>query len=427
MPREAQIKWSIDKKRQEEGKACYRLSIPAQFSRTGKRQNVFFASKAKAVERATEIKRLRDEKGSSVFSITQQEASAILNFRNYLEGCESSLYDMLVVISKHIKTAKDFSDLNNILQIGIKAKKQQESSVSFAQAAKEMIVLKETILKRRPATIRQIQFTINSLAKKSLWFSNKKMSDISAEDCRKALNETFNTPILVDDGRRIISGVFTLGYKRGYCSTNPIKSLEPLHREEKEILPLSVAEVMSLFAACRPPTKEEVESCTDRRLKLDLTECLPAIAIMTFAGVRPTEVTRLKWADISFEEKVISIRGLNSKTGGTRHVTLCSALQAWLAPFKKSDNHAICPKEWRIKWEGVRLRAGWNKKNPWTSDSLRHTYASYHVKIHRNFPSLQVEMGHGSASLLRQRYSNLRGVTMEEAQKFWEIKPCSLC
>ena len=66
---------------------------------------------------------------------------------------------------------------------------------------------------------------------------------------------------------------------------------------------------------------------------------------------------------------------------------------------------------------------GWglhNRFGEWSADALRHTYASYHAKWFRDFSLLQLEMGHRSSSLLRERYLNMEGVSRDRARLFWE-------
>ena len=59
----------------------------------------------------------------------------------------------------------------------------------------------------------------------------------------------------------------------------------------------------------------------------------------------------------------------------------------------------------------------------WPNDALRHTFASYHVLIHRNIPQLQLEMGHSSSTQIMHRYMNLSGVDQEMAERFWNLLP----
>lgn len=53
----------------------------------------------------------------------------------------------------------------------------------------------------------------------------------------------------------------------------------------------------------------------------------------------------------------------------------------------------------------------------------RHTFASYHAKTYADFGKLQMEMGHRSAELLRNRYTNMAWLTKEMAKRFWVVMP----
>ena len=55
----------------------------------------------------------------------------------------------------------------------------------------------------------------------------------------------------------------------------------------------------------------------------------------------------------------------------------------------------------------------------WVQDVLRHTYASYHAKLFRDLPRLQVNMGHRDISLLSSRYVNMSEIAKADAEKFF--------
>lgn len=97
--------------------------------------------------------------------------------------------------------------------------------------------------------------------------------------------------------------------------------LDALKTQEREIRALTPEEVERLLLACRPPLPDDSS-------QLDLTSVQPAVAILVFAGIRPEELMRLTWEDVSFEDGVITVRSAASKTGGARHVTICEALRA---------------------------------------------------------------------------------------------------
>lgn len=146
------------------------------------------------------------------------------------------------------------------------------------------------------------------------------------------------------------------------------------------------------------------------------------MAILFFAGIRPEELMRLTWEDVSFEDGVIIVKAAVAKTGGARHVTICKALRAWLSLVSENKRRrAVIPEYWCSRWKAARNRAGWGKENPWQKDVLRHTFASYHAKTYADFGKLQMEMGHRSAELLRNRYTNIDGTHQREGCTVLEV------
>ena len=138
---------------------------------------------------------------------------------------------------------------------------------------------------------------------------------------------------------------------------------------------------------------------------------------MLWAGIRPKEVRRLRWKDIDLTENIITITSQNSKTGGTRHITILQVLKKILLQHQKADETQITPPNWDNKWRYVRKHADLQAK--WQQDVLRHTFASYHAKQFKNFPQLQLEMGHHNLSLLRSRYINMQGISKKSAKDFF--------
>ncbi|MFI3243828.1 MAG: site-specific integrase, partial [Akkermansia sp.] len=144
-------------------------------------------------------------------------------------------------------------------------------------------------------------------------------------------------------------------------------------------------------------------------------------ALLVWAGLRPAEVRRLRWADVDLRERSITVRSACSKTGGVRQVDVCGALAASLAQycrrFKPNDEAFICPADWPQKWRQIRDTAGFAGR--WVQDVLRHTFASYHAKHYKDMALLQWNMGHRDQSLLRSRYVNMQGITRKAAAGFF--------
>lgn len=407
MPKLTNIIVKNDAKREAKGYASWRVNIPADFSETGKRRNIYFHTRDEAIGYANRLKSRRRAFGSAVANVTATMAAEWEECIKMLQPLNIGLLEVVKSMAKMIElrgTSYGIRGVEDCFFSGLKKEKEDQKSLTWKEAVKELLLLREIIQKRRPRTIKQIRITAERVERECEEFSRKLLSEITADDCRRMINECFSTPKQRDDARRVLSGVFTNGMKREWCKENPMSRLDTLVIKEKEILALTPNQVRELF----------VSSPRD---------CIPALAIMTFAGIRPEETTRLSWEDVDFSEKVISVRDRSSKTGGTRHVSMCPALISWLESCDVKIGNII-PKGWERKWGMIRKRAGWSpKENPWSADALRHTYASYHAKKHKDFPLLQMEMGHRSAQLLRQRYTNLSGVTDASTEEFWNIFP----
>ncbi len=75
------------------------------------------------------------------------------------------------------------------------------------------------------------------------------------------------------------------------------------------------------------------------------------------------------------------------------------------------------PPELAARWKLIRDASGF--RGVWVQDVLRHTYASYHAKLFRDLPRLQVNMGHRDISLLSSRYVNMSEIAKADAEKFF--------
>ena len=214
--------------------------------------------------------------------------------------------------------------------------------------------------------------------------AERRMRSITSEDCRRYLETAFGgSAAQYRKARAILSGVFSTAIRHDWCDSNPVSRVEVPDVVEKPIEPLSIEEVERLETAAQLPEHE------DMQLSLHL---------MLYCGIRPTEVSRIDpERDIDWENQRVVVRPITSKTGGGRVV-----------PLRKADAVTVrtIPHRWIHRWRALRKAAGWSKEtaHPWRQDVCRHTFATYHAAHFRNFPALQMEMGHRDSTLLRTRY-----------------------
>ena len=269
------------------------------------------------------------------------------------------------------------------IQAGEEEMRRRERTVTFARAVEAAL---EARRDRRARTVVDFRYICNRFMKRCKGLAQRRVRAITPEECAAYLREAFGTPQQRNKARRILSGVFSTAYKRGWCAENPVRRVEAERVVENRIEILSAEEIERLMTAAR-----EYEG----------GKCLAAVGMMLYGGIRPHEVERLRWEDVRLEDGVICISPQHSKTGGARHVTIQPPLKPLLCKAQKPPHARICPPNWRRRWAGLHRAARFTR---WRQDVLRHTFATQHLSAHRNYAELQLEMGHRSADLLRTRY-----------------------
>ena len=269
------------------------------------------------------------------------------------------------------------------IRLGEEQLRLRSRTVSFAKAVEAALEDR----KRKGLRARSIvdfRYLCKRLVKMNPGLAERRMRSITSEDCRRYLEKAFSgSAAQYRKGRAILSGVFSTAIRHEWCDSNPVARVEVPEVVEKPIEPLTIEEVESLEEAARRPEHE------DMQLSLHL---------MLYCGIRPTEVSRINpETDIDWEHAQVLVRPTASKTGGGRVV-----------PLRKAGAITVrsIPRRWEHRWRALRQAAGWSKEaaHPWRQDVCRHTFATYHAAHFRNFPALQLEMGHRDATLLRTRY-----------------------
>ncbi len=272
---------------------------------------------------------------------------------------------------------------------GAKELQRREKTVTFERA---VTVALEDRTERRKRTLSDLRYVAQRFMRKCPGLAKRRVRTIHTEECIAWINEAFDTPSQRKKARAALSGIFGTAMRHGWCSENPVRNVPtPMVREQR----------------IRILTREEEERLLETSRTYKGGICLPAVATMLYAGVRPHEVARLTWEQIHVRERVICIQPEHSKTGGARHVTIQPRLARVLRRVGgKEKTRKLCPPNWVKHWTRLHHAAGWGERQgePWQQDVLRHTFATRFLKVHRSYHLLQVEMGHRSSDLLRTRY-----------------------
>lgn len=407
--------------------------IPSRYSATGRRIYRRFATRSRATTYAEQARTHIRNAGQSAriaASLNTADAAAAAQL---LEGTGLTLTDAIRTLltlmphaSQHIAASTPTPGAGTPPPADAPPPLTLEDAIAHHAAAKSH---QASVTKENRAT------RLATLLSRNPGLASRPLESLTHTDIQRALDTAWpHAPSAWNDGLKHLTALYNHCIRKRLISCeSPMPALDPRPTAEAEIHPLAPADVRALFAACRPPTAAERAAAAtaaeyDRRLLLqDTTGLQPYIALCAFAGIRPTECTRLRWQDISHEDAVVSVRSAASKTGGTRHIELHPTLAAWLAAYRPptaADSDLITPPtqlKWRLR--ALRARAGFGTARPWQDDALRHSYATYYLKNGGDINKLQLNMGHSSARLIYTRYTNMAGTSRAMAAEYWTILP----
>lgn len=199
---------------------------------------------------------------------------------------------------------------------------------------------------------------------------------------------------------------------RGLCAPLPPRALKKPQPQRTEITILTPAQQRTLAAACLAE-----KNATGLGVFLTL-----------YAGLRIGEVCALRWQDIDFEHRLLSIRHTIARVardGGSRftldtpktktslrQIPLCTPLHAYLCELRAADakaehfvltgtNRFLSPRAAAYRFSALLRRCG---LPPLHYHVLRHTFASRCVESGIDVKSLSELLGHANAAVTLNIY-----------------------
>jgi len=330
------LKPTLRTTRQWQGIAAWVVNVPPSLSSTGRRQELFFTSKAEAAVVCEQLKARKDNFGTSLTALTPAEIAEAAEAYNLLEG-------------------KNVSFLS-VVRYYLGIEDQRSASIPFRELCTLDIESKRDRDERHLADMRRTMNRFPSL-------HDRLVSDISHRDLKPLLNEIVpgerNLPM------RHLRAFFNYGIKRGHLTENPITRLDFVESSPKEV------EVIS---------PEGVAEMLEMALVNDL-DLLPYLVLGFFCGIRPIgELNLLQWSDVDFQNRSVTIRSTVSKTKRRWFPELSENAIAWLGAYRQRggvcegsivtcDENAL-----RTRREQNRVAAGITH---WPNSAMCHSYCSY--------------------------------------------------
>ena len=111
------------------------------------------------------------------------------------------------------------------------------------------------------------------------------------------------------------------------------------------------------------------------------TFIVPYLALGAFAGIRRSELLRLRWEDIRFSTGHIFLSADITKTGSKRTIPIADNLKEWIEPLAQAQGKVMTD-TWklRILIEKACEDAGVR----WKHNALRHSFGTYRL-IYRRY------------------------------------------
>lgn len=152
---------------------------------------------------------------------------------------------------------------------------------------------------------------------------------------------------------------------------------------------------------------------------------LPWAALGAFAGLRTSEIFRLRWEKIKWATASISVPAtVARKVKDARMVPMADNLAAWLEPWRHASGPVIVAREGKSmdNEQGaalmrMRTALGWTS---WDTNALRHSFGSNRLALVKDFGRVAFEMGN-SPGQIRRWYHDPK--SEPEARAYFALVP----
>ncbi len=269
------------------------------------------------------------------------------------------------------------------------------STLTVEAAAEEFLAEKQS-LDLRPRAYASIRIHTQRFTRD---YPETILSGIGAGDLVNWLNNMGVGATTRNNYRRSLRDFFGWAQRRGYIAADPTLGVPSARMDEKLPSVLSIDQTEALLRAC-------VEHAP---------QLVAYHALGLFAGLRPAELERLEWPAVLSEQ--IHVGPGVAKTRQQRWVTKSANLINWLE---------TCPQEQPLAPRNLQDNLKWIRRkvagiDPWPEDVMRHSFATYHLALHRDAGLTAHELGHQSPAMLYRHYRN--AADFDTATRFFEVRP----
>jgi integrase len=334
------------------------------------------------------------------FFATKQEADSWCTMKNtelFNKGVEGAMYDtsLRIMAQEGAEKLKPFDKtIADAVDHYHRYLEANQRSCRPARCVDELLKAKRADGKSK----RYLNDLAYRLVRFAMAFPNQMIATITTAQIDDWLRSLNLSPQSRKNYRRVVHTLFEFAITRGYAVQNPVEKTAKVDVPAKEPGILTVQQTARLLESASP-------------------DVLPYVAIGAFAGLRRAELERLDWSEVHFDDDLIEVKALKSKTAMRRFVTLQPNLREWLLPVRKHRGK-VTPDDFQDQFDAAREAAG---ITDWPDNALRHSFASYHLAHFGDPNKLALEMGHTNVQTTYSHYRQL--VRPKEAARYWNVRP----
>jgi site-specific recombinase XerD len=350
----------------------------------------FFESKKARTEHRKKLEAQVKKEGVQATRLNAAQALEYVRARDLLAGRDVTVLEAVEGYLKHTPNS--------------------ENTIGLRAAIKEY--LEASSHNVSPSHFKQIE---RALSNYQANFGNKLV--VTPKEFREWMNGLPFQPQTKANYRKKASAFYRFALKNEWISTNPVAAVEPPTTIEKEVETLTPEQTEFLFRANQDAPGP----------------VLARLALEAFAGLRFSSACRVSIGDIKWKLRGIELPAAKLKTKRRQFIDgLPDNLWQWLELARSraedwemaernylyhkgrafENANALCLAEKEIA-DGV----------PHPKNALRHSFATYHVALHKSPARTATILCHRSEKKLWDHYKGR--ATEDEGKRYFEIKPTS--
>lgn len=390
-----------------------KLQIVETHYEDGKAKRKFYpATLAGLAEASAAAKARREEKkkyGAGFGNISEDEKMAIDLWRQYRSKCNNEGCGY-IPMSEMVKRALDAYT--------------QETITPYFKDVTQMWL---DMMRRKNISSEHLRKRTQKVVRFNSWFGNVRISNITIEMFEKKLDGLVGrngkevSARTRQDYMGCLFHIFSFALKREIIAKNPFKAMEKPNVDKPERETISVEDAVTILAwLIKNPTKTS-------------KAYFVGVVLNLFCGVRPAELTRLKFGDLfTGGRNELYLSRTITKTHFDRRSVLRENVVSWLQYFQRIGIYGN-PEEYIIRLGNTERNRGDNYSHflirvteetgvKIPRDSLRHTAATM-ISALVGMGSAAEELGNDVRTLAKH-YRH--AVPRREALEFFSISPSCL-